>query len=76
MIIHTFGDGSVLRKCSNIELIGIPVWRGNRYIDMDHVRQIKQDIGDNISCLDTTIFRVIKYRENDVEQRWLVDGQH
>jgi hypothetical protein len=76
MILHTFEDGSVLRKCGVRELIGIPVWRGNRYIDMEHVKQIKQDIGDNISCLDTTIFRVIRYKEHNVEQRWLVDGQH
>lgn len=76
MLLHTFSDGSVLRKCNVRELIGIPVWRGNRYIDMEHVKQIKQDIGDNISCLDSTIFRVIKYKENCVEQRWLVDGQH
>jgi hypothetical protein len=75
-MLHTFSDGSILRKCSTRELIGIPVWRGNRHIDMEHVKQIKQDIKDNVSCLDSTIFRVIKYKENDVEQRWLVDGQH
>lgn len=75
-MLHICSDGTIFRKCNVRELIGIPVWRGNRHIDMEHVKQIKQDVGDNISCLDTTIFKVIKYKENDVEQRWLVDGQH
>jgi hypothetical protein len=26
--------------------------------------------------LDSTVFRVIKYKENNIEQRWLIDGQH
>lgn len=75
-MFHVFHDGSVLRKISVRELLGIPVWRGNRHIDMDHVKNIQKDIGDNIICLDSTIFRVVTYKDGDVQQRYLIDGQH
>ena len=52
-MLHTFSDKSILKKYNVKELIGIPIWRGNRHIDMSHVKQIKQDVRDNISCLDS-----------------------
>lgn len=76
MILHTFSDNSILTKISVQKLIGIPVWRGNRYIDINHAIQIKKDIGDAITKLDTTIFRIIKYKDNSIEQHYLIDGQH
>ena len=75
-MLHNFNDGSVLKKVKVRELLGIPVWRGNRHIDEQHARQIKHDIGDNISCLDTSVFRAVRYKENNKEQRFLIDGQH
>jgi hypothetical protein len=75
-MFHVFHDGSVLRKISVRELLGIPVWRGNRHIDMEHVKNIQKEIGDNIICLDSTIFRVVTYKDGDVQQRYLIDGQH
>jgi hypothetical protein len=73
---HVFHDGSVLKKISVRELMGIPVWRGNRHIDMEHVKNIQKEIGENIICLDSTIFRIVTYKDGEVQQRYLIDGQH
>jgi hypothetical protein len=75
-MFHVFCDGSVLRKVSVIELLGIPVWRGNRHIDLEHVKNIEKEIGENIECLDSTIFRIVTYKDGDIQQRYLIDGQH
>lgn len=76
MQLHTFSDNSVLKRINVKELIMIPVWRGNRHIDTGHANLIKADIGDNITSLDSTIFRVIKYKEGMTLQTFLIDGQH
>ena len=75
-MLHTFSDKSTLHKIKAKELVGIPVWKGNRFIDLEHANKIASDIGDNISNIDQTIFRVVKYKDGDVEQKYLVDGQH
>jgi hypothetical protein len=75
-MLHTFSDGSVLQKIKAKELVGIPVWKGNRFIDLAHANKIKEAIGDKIEALDSSIFRIVKYRDGDVTQKYLVDGQH
>ena len=74
-MIHTFSDRSVLVKMKAKELIGIPVWKGNRFIDLEHAERISSAI-ENVNNLDSTIFRVVKYIDGTVEQKYLVDGQH
>ena len=75
-MLHTFSDASVLQKIKAKELIGIPVWKGNRFIDIAHAQQIKHAIADNIERLDSSIFGIVKYKDGSSEQRFLVDGQH
>lgn len=80
-MLHTFSDGSTLSLRSVKELIQIPVWKGNRIMDRTHVANIQADIGNNIQCLDSSIFRVVTYYELDVynnaiAQSYLIDGQH
>jgi hypothetical protein len=75
-MLHTFSDKSILKRISAKTLVGIPVWRGNRHIDMNHVNQIKNDIGDDIQKLDKTVFHVVIYNEDNKLQKYLVDGQH
>ena len=75
-MIHTFSDRSVLLKMKAKELVGIPVWKGNRFIDLEHANKIGSVIGDKIESLDQTMFKVVKYKDGDVEQKYLVDGQH
>ena len=75
-MLHTFSDGSVLKKIKAKELVGIPVWKGNRFIDLSHANKIKEAVGNNIENLDSSIFRIVKYKDGDVTQKFLVDGQH
>ena len=74
-MIHTFSDKSILLKMKAKELIGIPVWKGNRFIDLEHAERISSAI-DNVNRLDSTIFCVVKYKDGSIEQKYLVDGQH
>ena len=75
-MLHTFSDKSILQKISAEALILIPVWKGNRFIDLNHANKIKESINGNIESLDSTIFRVVKYKDGDSDQRFIVDGQH
>ena len=77
-MLHAFSDKSVLKKIKARELVGISVWKGNRFIDMAHAAAIKDAIGNNIASLDSTIFRVVKYKDSvsGEQQIFLVDGQH
>jgi len=76
-MIHTFNDNSLLVKIKAKELVGIPVWKGNRFIDLAHAEHIGNAI-EKISNLDSTVFRVVKYTDgiNGNMQKYLVDGQH
>lgn len=74
--LFTFSDGSILYKIKARELANIPVWKGNRFIDLAHANEIRSEIGSNINSLDSAIFRTVKYKDGEAEQRFLVDGQH
>lgn len=79
-ILHTLHDGSYLSVISAKELTSIPVWKGNRTIDMNHVANIKATIGPSIHKLDYG-YRIVKCEEldamgNRIEQRYIIDGQH
>lgn len=76
MTLHTFSDNSVLKTINVTDLIAIPIWRGNRHLDVHHAINIKKEIGNNIKSLDNTIFRIITYMEDGIEQKYLIDGQH
>ena len=75
-MLHTFSDKSTLQKIKAKELTGIQVWRGNRFIDLEHAERIKSAVGERIESLDSTIFRLVKYMDGSIEQKFLVDGQH
>ena len=75
-MLHTFLDKSVLIKVKAKELVGIPVWRGNRFLDIAHAEKIKESIGHNIELLDNAIYSVVTYKEGNTIQKYLVDGQH
>ena len=77
--IHTYNDGSVLGRMSAQRLMTIPIWKGNRILDSEHVAALKASVAD-VANLDSG-FRIIKYSEEDaggklVEQRYNVAGQH
>jgi len=80
-MLHTFHDGSVLRQITAKQLIGLPVWKGNRILDTAHATGLKAAIQGNVKSLDSSIFRIVKYNEMDasnhpVLQTYVIDGQH
>jgi hypothetical protein len=79
-LIHTYSDGSKLFKMSALSLIRIPVWKGNRIIDLEHVKNIKESIDYNAYLLDSG-YKTVQYNEMDesnkpVKKTYLIDGQH
>jgi hypothetical protein len=62
------------------ELSGYEVWKGNRIIDLEHVKQIKDSVGERVSQLDFG-YRIVRFPSTDAAGRPLmvmniVDGQH
>lgn len=79
-LLHTYSDESKLYKMSAMALVRIPIWKGNRIIDLDHVKNIKNSIDYKAYLLDSG-YRTIQYDEVDennksVKQTYLIDGQH
>jgi hypothetical protein len=55
----------------------IPVWRGNRVIDEDHVRKIREGLKNNVSLLNSSPYRIALMTEEDgTAKQWIIDGQH
>jgi hypothetical protein len=55
----------------------IPVWRGNRVIDEDHVRKIREGLKNNISLLNSSPYRIaLMIEEDGTAKQWIIDGQH
>jgi len=79
-ILHTFHDGSLLKCISVRELLAIPIWKGNRILDMEHAAKLKGSVGSNVQSLDSG-YKIVKYNEETtggelVEQSYIIDGQH
>ena len=75
-MFKTCSDTSVFYIIKSKELTNIQVWKGNRFIDLKHAESIKTAIDNKIENLDSTVFRVVKYKDGITEQRYIVDGQH
>lgn len=79
--LHTYSDGSHLFKMSARALTQIPIWKGNRILDKQHVENIKKAIDNKVQTLDSG-FRIIQYQEIDIEtgesirKSAVIDGQH
>jgi hypothetical protein len=79
-ILHTYHDGTKLRIMSAKKLITIPIWKGNRIKNKEHLDALKAAIGTQIQSLDKG-YHVIKYKEEDdskalVDAAYIIDGQH
>jgi hypothetical protein len=73
MKLHTYSDGSILRVMDASALIHIPIWKGNRHIDLDHVKNIKEST--KAYLLDSG-YKIIQYEEDGIQKSYLIDGQH
>jgi hypothetical protein len=65
---------------SALALSRIPIWKGNRIIDMEHVKNIKESINYKAYFLDSG-YKTIQYEEVDdnntpIKKTYLIDGQH
>jgi len=77
--LYRLHDGSQIKKMSAKVLIDIPIWKGNRIIDLNHVAEISSKIAD-VKRLDYG-YRIINVEEENtsgkfVTQKYLIDGQH
>ena len=84
--LHTYADGSQLFTMSARALSQIPIWKGNRIIDLAHVQQIKDSIIGRVNLLDSG-YKIIKYSDESdsddsgsvsstLTQSFVIDGQH
>ena len=70
-------DGSLYRVVNAKWLSNVPVWKGNRVIDMTHVDRIREGIKGNIALLNSNPFRIAFVKEDDeVVAKYIIDGQH
>jgi hypothetical protein len=79
-LIHTYSDSSKLYRVAASVLLRIPVWKGNRIIDLEHVKNIKESINYKGYLLDSG-YKTIQYDELDennkpIKKTYLIDGQH
>jgi hypothetical protein len=61
-LLYTYKDGSKLYKMSALMLTRLPIWKGNRIIDLEHVKNIKQSIDNKAYLLDSG-YKIIQYDE-------------
>lgn len=72
-MLHKYSDGSILRIIDASTLIHIPIWKGQRNIDPEHVKNIKEST--KAYFLDSG-YKIIRYEEDNIEKSYLIDGQH
>lgn len=82
-VLHTYHNGAQLCRTTIATILAIPVWKGNRILDHEHVKRIRDSLeadGTSIKALDSG-FHIVRYEEADAgghltTVQALVDGQH
>lgn len=78
-LLHTNNDGSRLMRSTVHRLLEYPVWRGQRIIDLEHAKRLRDSI-DDIRNLDSDYHLIVKRELHAdgriIETRELVGGQH
>lgn len=78
-IVFTYADGSCLRVSTAQDFLKIPVWKGNRHIDLERVRLLTKEVKDNIQWLDSGYHVILQEEDVDgktLHQRYIINGQH
>jgi hypothetical protein len=74
-IIFTYNDNSKLYTVKAKWLITLPIWEGNRVIDMAHVDKLAAAINDPTQLQGP--YSVVTYKDDaGVQQNRIIDGQH
>lgn len=79
-MLHTYNDGSILKVMKARDLINMPIWKGQRILDKDHIEEIKLAVGSEVNNLDSG-YSIIRYKEETTDGKiimssYLIDGQH
>jgi hypothetical protein len=77
--LYTYSDGSVLKTMNMKTFLGIPVWKGNRHIDVARVDLLAKEVGDAVTSLDSGYHVIIQEEDMDgkpLHQAYLINGQH
>jgi hypothetical protein len=80
--LHTFSDGSVLRKMAARDFVSIEVWDGNRNLNLEHKKKIQESLRNGIRSLDLKPFHIVRYPVEDEREggqsfkTYIIDGQH
>jgi hypothetical protein len=77
--MFTYSDGSILKTTMMKSFLKIPVWKGNRYIDMKRVESLAKEVGDQVQFLDSGYHVIIQEEDMDgkpLHQAYLINGQH
>ena len=76
-VVFTSADGSGYKVLSAKGLAQLDIWNGNRLIDLDHVKRIRESIHGNMKSLNMNPFRVAVIKQEDGStRREIIDGQH
>lgn len=76
-VLFTSADGSGYKVLSARGLSQLPIWNGNRLIDLDHVKRIRESVHGNIKSLNMNPFRVAVIKQEDGSTKTeIIDGQH
>jgi hypothetical protein len=77
MAVFESSDGSKFKILSARELSTLPIWGGNRVLDEEHVKRIKQTVGANVHRLNLNPFRIAGViQEDGTCVSYIIDGQH
>ena len=78
-LLHKYNDGSRLMLGTVHRLLEYPVWRGQRIIDLEHAKRLRDSI-DDIRNLDSDYHLIVKREKHIdgtiIETREFVGGQH
>jgi len=78
-ILHTYHDGSILKRTTIQEVLKVQNWQGNRILNVDHAAKLAASIKDK-RMLDRGYSMIVidekDADDNPIEQRYIVDGQH
>ena len=77
--MFTYADGSILRTMNMKAFLEIPVWKGNRHIDLKRVDQLAKEVGEHVQLLDSGYHVIIQEEDMDgkpLHQTYLINGQH
>jgi hypothetical protein len=73
--LHTYNNGTSLLKTTAKTLLLLHPWKGQRILDPEHVKELKESVGKQIQNLDNG-YALIRYAGEELSPHYIIDGQH